>query len=294
MKKGALAMGALVKPTQKEIREFYGQALERCLNAFAQIDEKEWSKKASEEWTAKQHLSYLVGTVEEETLPLTRQAIAGEPVHIDGFEKRKDIIPFRNGSMNKLRDLPVPELLSRMKTSISEHLQLLDGLSEPDLDRPANSPGWDRPGTIRDLFFGAYLFLPGQYQEIRKAAKKKLLHWVDVSTPEQTRYYMGRMFHYMPLIFRSDKAEDMNATYVFTMEGDGGGQWSIQIADGKAASEDGAPEAHDSEIRTKPQTWIDLSNGDINPAFAIMTRKVHLGGNPALAMKLGTLFSVEE
>jgi putative sterol carrier protein len=203
-------------------------------------------------------------------------------------------MPFREACMKKVRDLPVSELLSRMKAAFSEHLQMLDGLSEADLDRPAHSPAWDRPGTIRDFFFGSYLFLPAQYQEIRKASKKKLPHWVDASTPEQTRYYMGRMFHYMPLIFRSDKAEDMKATYVFTMEGTGGGQWSINIENGKANSEDGARDTHDSEIRTKPQIWIDLSNGDINPAFAIMTRKVHLGGNPALAMKLSTLFSAEE
>jgi putative sterol carrier protein len=287
-------MGALVKPTQKEIREFYSQALERCLNAFAKLDDKEWGKKASDEWTAKEHLAHLVGTEEEETLPLTRQALAGEQPNIPGFQQRSDIMPFREANMKKVRDLPVSELLSRMKAAFGEHLQMLEGLSEADLDRPAMSPGWDRPGTIRDFFFGSYLFLPNQYQEIRKVSKKKLPHWVEASTPEQTRYYVGRMFHYMPLIFRSDKAEDMKVTYVFTMEGNGGGQWSIHIEDGRAESEDGAPEAHDSELRTKPETWIDLSNGDINPAFAIMTRKVHLGGNPALAMKLGTLFSVEE
>ncbi len=284
----------VTKPTQKEIREFYGQALDRCLAGFAKLDDKEWGKKASEEWTAKEHLAHLVGTEEEETLPLTRQALSGEPGRLPGFEKRTDINSFRDASMKKVLDLPVSELLSRMKTGFGEHIAMLDGLSEADLDRPANSPGWDRPGTIRDLFFGAYLFLPSQYQQIRKASKKKLPHWVEASSPEQTNYYMGRLFHYMPLIFRSDKAEDMKVTYAFNMEGDGGGQWSIHIEDGKADSDDGAPEAHDTEVRTKPETWIDLSNGDINPAFAIMTRKVHLGGNAGLAMKLGTLFSVEE
>jgi putative sterol carrier protein len=285
---------AVTKPTQKEIREFYGQALDRCVTGFAKLDDKEWGKKASDEWTAKEHLAHLVGTEEDETLPLTRQALDGGPGTLAGFEKRADINAFRDVSMKKVKDLPVADLLPRMKTAFSDHIAMLDGLSEADLDRPANSPGWDRPGTIRDLFFGAYLFLPSQYQQIRKVSKKKLPHWVEASSPEQTHYYMGRLFHYMPLIFRSDKAEDMKVTYAFNMEGDGGGQWALHIADGKADSDDGAPEAHDTEVRTKPETWIDLSNGDINPAFAIMTRKVHLGGNAGLAMKLGTLFSVEE
>jgi len=284
----------IMKPTQKEIREFYGQALDRCLSAFALLDDKEWGKKASEHWTAKQHLAHLVGTEEQETLPLTRQAIAGEPAHIPGFEKRSDINAFRDACVKAVVDLPVSDLLSRMKTAFGDHLKLLEGLSEADLDRPANSPGWDRPGTIRDLFFASYLFLPAQYQQVRKVSKKKLPHWVESGSSEQTRYYMSRLFHYMPLIFRSDRAEDMQATYLFNMEGAGGGQWSIQIAQGRADSSDGAPESHDTEVKTKPETWIDLSNGDINPAFAIMTRKVHLGGNAGLAMKLGTLFSVEE
>src|SRR3546814_750609 len=133
----------VTKPTQKEIREFYGQALERCLNGFAKLDDKEWGKKASDEWTAKEHLAHLVGTEEEETLPLTKQALAGQPASIPGFEKRGDINAFRDASMKKVMSLPVSELLSRMKAAFGEHIAMLDGLTETDLDRPANSPGWD-------------------------------------------------------------------------------------------------------------------------------------------------------
>src|SRR3972149_6303745 len=112
----------IMKPTQKEIREFYGQALERCLSAFALLDDKEWAKKASEQWTAKEHLAHLVGTAEQETLPLPRQAIAGEPAHIPGFEKRTDIITFRDASTKAVLGLPVSELLARMKAAFGEHL----------------------------------------------------------------------------------------------------------------------------------------------------------------------------
>ena len=105
---------------------------------------------------------------------------------------------------------------------------------------------------------------------------------------------MGRLFNYMPLIFRSDKAEDMKATYLFTMEGDGGGQWALAIARRPRRLADGAPAEHDVEIKTKPELWIDLSTGDLNPVWAITTRKVQIGGQAALAMKLSNLFSAEE
>ncbi|MEO7665796.1 MAG: SCP2 sterol-binding domain-containing protein [Dehalococcoidia bacterium] len=281
-----------MNPTKDQIKLFYSQALQRCLDAFAQLDDKEWAKKVSE-FTAKEHLAQLVSTTETETLPLSRQAVAGEKASIPGFEKRADQLPFRAAAMAEVKDLPVSELLERLQSGVSEHIAMLDGISEEDLDKPTQSPGWDRPGTVRDLFFAGYLFLPGQYQDIRKANKKKLPHWVESGTPDQVNFQMGRIFHYMPLIFRSDRGADLTATYQFTMEGAGGGQWSLAIADGRADATDGEVAEHDIEIKTKPNLWIDLTTGELNAPMAIMTRKVKIGGNAGLAMKLSDLFSAE-
>lgn len=281
-----------MKPSKEQIQEFYSSALKRCVDGFGRLDDADWKKKV-DKWTAKEHLANTVGAQEDQALPLTRQAIAGQPASIPGFEKREDATAFHEACVAKRRDLPVSELLARMKPAFEEHLQMLEGLSEADLDRPANSPGWDRPGTIRDLFHASYLFLPSQYQQIRKVAKKKLPHWIEASTPEQVHYHLDRVFHYMPLIYWSSRGGDQNTTYLFTMEGPGGGQWTVYTHDGRADSADGAPEKFDLELKTKPEIWMDLSTGDLNPVFAITMRKVHLAGNVALAMKLDSLFSVE-
>ena len=280
-------------PNKDQIREYYAAALERCLEAYSRLDEKALNKKASDDWIAREHIASLVGTMEKETLPLTRQALAGEAPNIPGFANRSDLRGFRQSTMEEVRDLPVTELLQRMRAAFEEHIALLDTLSDSDLDRPANSPGWDRPGTVRDLFFASYLFLPGQYQEIRHVAKKKMPHWIEGSTPDQVNYHMGRIFHYMPLIFNSEKGADFQANYQFTMEGDGGGQWALEIAGGKAVAQTGALESSEIEIKTKPQVWIDLTTGDLNAMWAITTKKVKLGGNMGLAMKLNELFSAE-
>ncbi|HUF52477.1 MAG TPA: SCP2 sterol-binding domain-containing protein [Dehalococcoidia bacterium] len=281
-------------PTKDQIAQFYRTALDRCLEAFPKLDEKEWDKKASEEWTAREHFASLVGTMERETLPLTRQSLAGETPNIPGLAGRSDVRPFRNQVAQEFKALPISELLDKLRANYGEHLALLESLDESDLDKPAHGPAWDRPGSIRDFFFASYLFLANTYQDVRKAAKKKLPHWIDISTPEQVNYHMSRIFHYMPLIFRSDKGADVTATYQFTMEGEGGGQWALSIASGRADAQDGPAEPHDIEIKTKPQLWIDLANGELNPAMAIMTRKVKLGGNAGLAVKLSDLFSAEE
>ena len=47
-----------MKPTKEQIREFYGQALQRCLDTFSQLDDKEWAKKVNG-WTAKETLAHM-------------------------------------------------------------------------------------------------------------------------------------------------------------------------------------------------------------------------------------------
>jgi len=233
-------------------------------------------------------------TQEVETLVETRQALAGEPVKVPGIENRAGVREFRQRGMESARDLPVSELLARVKSAFEQHLAMLDGASEADLDKPAQAPTWDRPGTARDLFSAAYQFIARQYQEIRRVAKKKMPHWIVGGTPDQTNFFLDRTFHYMPLILHGNRAEDREVTYQFTMEGAGGGQWTLRIANGRADSADGAVDGFDSEIKTKPNLWMDLTLGDLSPPIAIMTRRVKLGGNPALAMKLSGLFGEEE
>ena len=221
-------------------------------------------------------------------------ALAGESGKLPGFDGREAINGYNERMLASVRELPVSELLGRLKAAFEESLRILDGLNESDLDKPASSPAWDRMGKVRDLFFASYLHLPGHYQDIRRVAKKKLPHWVDASTEEEVHFQMDRTFHYMPLIYWSDRGADMQATYLFTMEGTGGGQWAVRIGGGKAEAQCGAPESFDMEFRTKPGLWMDLSTNDLNPMWAITTRKIHLDGNTGLAMKLGSLFQVNE
>ncbi|MEX0801554.1 MAG: SCP2 sterol-binding domain-containing protein [Dehalococcoidia bacterium] len=283
-----------MKPTKDQLQKYYAQALQRSLTAYAQLSDKEWDKKASDSWTAKDYLAHLVVSQTEEVNPHIRQTLNGEESDVPRPENRYARNDFNEQQLAKLRQMPASELLPRLKAAIEENLAILGGLSEADLDKPATSTTWDRPGTVRDLFFGSYLHLPGHYQDIRRVSKKKLPHWVEAGAPDEVNFQMGRIFNFMPLIYQSERGGDMQATYLFTMEGDGGGQWAISINDGHAIALDGPPESFDTEIRTKPEFWIDLSSNDLNPMWAITTRKVHLGGNASLAMKLGQLFSVDE
>jgi SCP-2 sterol transfer family len=277
-------------PTKSELLLRYREALDRCLGSYSTLEDKEWSKKASDHWTAKEHLAYLASNSEDELLVITRQAVAGEPAKVPGFEKQDDAPDFHQAGVAKLRDLPAAGLMDRLGSAIKQHVSILEELDEGMLDKRASSPAWSREGTIRDLFSSGYLFLANQYQEIRRVNKKKLPHWLNGGPPERVSFHLDRLFSYMALILRAERTEDMQSIYLFNMEGPGGGQWRLKINKGRADCEDGAGFEHDVEIKTKPELWMDLASGDLSPPIAIMTRKVKLGGNAGLAMKLGSLF----
>ena len=65
-------------------------------------------KKATDHWTAKEHLAHMAVTQEVETLVETRQALAGEPDEVPGIESRAGVLPFRQQGMESPAMSPSP------------------------------------------------------------------------------------------------------------------------------------------------------------------------------------------
>ena len=91
-----------MKPTKEQIKQYYSQALQRSLESYARLDEKEWGKKASSRWTAKDYLAHLVVTQEREGL--IQQALAGQPGEIPGFDGRESINDYNERLLDGVRD----------------------------------------------------------------------------------------------------------------------------------------------------------------------------------------------
>src|SRR3970040_711155 len=104
-------------PTKEQIKKYYGQALGRCLDAYAKLDDKEWGKKASDRWTAKDSLAHMVIAQEEEANRLIKQAIAGQPANVPGFATREEINDYNHRMLENVRALPVSELPGRAKAA---------------------------------------------------------------------------------------------------------------------------------------------------------------------------------
>ena len=90
--------------------------------------------------------------------------------------------------------------------------------------------------------------------------------------------------------FVADASSGVNATYQFTMKGDGGGTWCVAVSDGSMTVSEGASDSPDSTVEAKCTDWVKIVNGDMSGMRAVMMRKMKVGGNVTLARKMQQMF----
>jgi putative sterol carrier protein len=94
------------------------------------------------------------------------------------------------------------------------------------------------------------------------------------------------LFASLPERFRSERAGDLRATYVFELEGEGGGSWTVRVADGSLGVEEGSATEADVTVRAKAEDWIAIVEGRMDPQLAYLTKRLRVTGNLQLALRL--------
>ena len=84
----------------------------------------------------------------------------------------------------------------------------------------------------------------------------------------------------------------MTATFQFVASGDGGGDWNVKIADGKADIAQGKADSPTIVLTAAAADWLALMNGQMNGQTAFITGKLKIQGDMTLAMKLESLFQL--
>lgn len=273
----------------------YSTALQRCLDAFRQLDEDDWRMgRRGDKWTARDYLAHLATNQEAEITPVTAQNLAGQEVDIPGLRSRADIDSFNESHVEEVRDVSTEELLDRMQAAFQAHIDMLSGLKDEDLHKPGRNPGLAHPATIGQLFSMGYLHLALHYQHIRCFIRKRrrLPHWMELASPDETHEALSQSFALMPVFYWPERGGDMRAVYLFDMEGEGGGQWSVQIAEGQCSSSEGILDHTDVRFTCRPAHWIDLQTKELSPLWALLTRRLRIKGSFGLALKLDRLFAI--
>ena len=103
---------------------------------------------------------------------------------------------------------------------------------------------------------------------------------------------VAEIFSNMAGNFNAEKAGDLNASVVFDLAGDGGGAWTVTIADGKCDVQEGAADSPTATIKMAASDYEAMTSGKLNPMMAFMSGKIKVDGDLNTVMKFQTLFGM--
>jgi alkanesulfonate monooxygenase SsuD/methylene tetrahydromethanopterin reductase-like flavin-dependent oxidoreductase (luciferase family) len=99
------------------------------------------------------------------------------------------------------------------------------------------------------------------------------------------------LFRTLPLAFRSERAEGLDALYRIELRGRDGGTWWVRISGGRVEVLDGDPGSEpDVRIRASARTWLGLARGTRRRGPALLLRRLRMSGDRAKADAFAELF----
>lgn len=82
------------------------------------------------------------------------------------------------------------------------------------------------------------------------------------------------------------EAQGVEATFVYELDGPGGGTWTVRVENGHVHAEPGAAPEPTVTYKMKADQYVKLANGELNGAMAFMTRKLKVSGSITMAQKM--------
>jgi putative sterol carrier protein len=103
------------------------------------------------------------------------------------------------------------------------------------------------------------------------------------STPQE-------VFDSMRGSFQAAKAKGVHARYQWDLSGPEGGQWWIDVDDGKYKMGKGKIDNPNVTFVAKDKDWVAVSNHQMGGTWAYLTGRLKIRGDQGLARKLGEIF----
>jgi putative sterol carrier protein len=90
--------------------------------------------------------------------------------------------------------------------------------------------------------------------------------------------------------FQAAKAKGVHARYQWDLSGPQGGQWWIDVDDGKYKMGKGKIDNPNVTFVAKDKDWVAVSNHQMGGTWAYLTGRLKIRGDQGLARKLGEIF----
>ena len=86
--------------------------------------------------------------------------------------------------------------------------------------------------------------------------------------------------------FIAAESAGVKAIYQFNLAGEGGGDWWLDVDDGKLTVHEGLHEKPNTTYKMDAQNYIKLVNGQLNGRMAVLTGKMKVSGSLPSAYKM--------
>ncbi len=90
--------------------------------------------------------------------------------------------------------------------------------------------------------------------------------------------------------FLTEAAGELRASVAYVLNGDGGGAWTLKVADAQVEVTEGLEGKVDATVTTSAADFVSVVLGKLNPVSALMAGKIRIDGDPFLVQKLLGLF----
>ena len=112
----------------------------------------------------------------------------------------------------------------------------------------------------------------------------------SVASKEPSSSTPQEVFDGMRQSFQANKAKGVHARYQWELSGPQGGQWWIDVNDGKYEMGKGKISNPNVTFVARDKDWVAVSNGQLGGTWAYLTGRLKIRGDQGVARKLGEIF----
>jgi len=111
-------------------------------------------------------------------------------------------------------------------------------------------------------------------------------------TPMSAYHLVQDIFDHVPVYFRPEMAENVQVTAQFNITGEQGGDWLVQVAEGRLSVGRGVDETAEFVVTASAADVLRIANGNLNPLDAYLGGKLKISGDLRQGYRLQGLFHI--